>query len=165
MTWLAYIDDLKIGEILTPDEALHMKASVAPWMSEAMRQYAHAGTPGNPKKDEHRQFSVSSLGDLVDGELGRREPPSGYFFKFVDLAFYMLSLPSVPRKLAQIVGGRAVRLQCYRKPTSSCFSHFWRWVSSPFLGRLPKRLWMSYSWLLPWVRYTSRTCGAPLTGW
>ncbi|CAK0798723.1 unnamed protein product, partial [Prorocentrum cordatum] len=80
--------------------------------------------------------SVSTLGGLVDGEAGVRRPPLGYLAELASLTLCFLAKRRPSRRLAQILLGRWVRVQCYRRPLAAAFVNAWKWLASGRSGGL-----------------------------
>ena len=104
-------------EIVSAEEALALQGSICQLLEWGRENYEFAGVPGNDAKDVQRELECESLGERVDGCLGRRDLPKDYLFKLVDLTLYMLSIVQPSRKLAQILGGRWVRAMMLRRAT------------------------------------------------
>ncbi|CAK0891311.1 unnamed protein product, partial [Prorocentrum cordatum] len=134
--WLIYVDNLEIAEIMSSEEAVKLKGTIPELLSRASAGYEEAESPGSPGKDVHRAQQVSSLGDLVDGEAGARRPPLGYATQLASLTLRFLAKRRPSRRLAQILLGRWVRVQCYRRPLAAAFVNAWKWLASGRSGGL-----------------------------
>ena len=84
------------------------------------------GTPGRDEKDYIGVFEAPILGERVNGELGRRDPPEDFLGDLFSLGCFALGKASVRLKLGQVLGGRFVRGQCLRRATFSSFGAYWR---------------------------------------
>ena len=59
--------------------------------------------------------------------------------RLLHLTAWALSRGRMRPKLARILAGRWVRVQCFRRPLSACFVHLWRWLENRhFGGRVTK---------------------------
>ncbi|CAK0908265.1 unnamed protein product [Prorocentrum cordatum] len=134
--WFIYVDNLEIAEIASSEEAVELKGTIPELLSRASAGYEEAESPGSPGKDVHRAQRVSSLGDLVDGEAGVRRPPLGYVAELASLTLWFLAKRRPSRRLAQILLGRWVRVQCYRRPLAAAFVNAWKWLASGRSGGL-----------------------------
>ncbi|CAK0793447.1 unnamed protein product [Prorocentrum cordatum] len=134
--WFIYIDNLEIAEIVSSVEAVKLKGAIPELLSRASTCYEEAKSPGSPGKDVHRAQQVSTLGGLVDGEAGVRRPPRGYVTELTSLTLWFLAKRRPSRRLAQILLGRWVRVQCCRRPLAAAFGNAWKWLASGRSGGL-----------------------------
>ena len=134
--WMVYIDNLEVFEALPHAEAEELRGSIPLWLEAALDNYDFTWAVGNPSKDVHRASQVTTLGEFIDGVRGTRSAPPGYLSDLVLLTLCTIGRPRVSRKLAQIVLGRWVRVQCFRRPTVAAFHFAWQWLSGggPRLG-------------------------------
>ncbi|CAK0846251.1 unnamed protein product, partial [Prorocentrum cordatum] len=131
-----YVDNLEIAEIVPSEEAVALKGTIPVLLSRASAGYEEAESPGSPGKDVHRAQQVYSLGGLVDGEAGVQRPPLSYVTELVSLTLWFLGERRPRRRLAQILLGRWVRVQCYRRPLAAAFVNAWKWLASGRSGWL-----------------------------
>ncbi|CAK0869098.1 unnamed protein product [Prorocentrum cordatum] len=134
--WFIYIDNLEIAEIVSSEEAVKLKGAIPELLSRASACYEEAKSPGSPGKDVHRAQQVSTLGDLVDGAAGVRRPPLGYVTELTSLTLWFLAKKRPSKRVAQILLGRWVRVQCYRRPLAAAFVNAWKWLASGRSGGL-----------------------------
>ncbi|CAK0824111.1 unnamed protein product, partial [Prorocentrum cordatum] len=134
--WVIYIDNLATAEIVSREEAVKLKGSIPELLSQASACYERAKSPRSPGKDVHRARQVSTLGDLADGEARVRRPPPGYVAELTILTLWFLAKRRPSRRLAQILLGRWVRVQCYRRPLAAAFVNAWKWLASGRSGGL-----------------------------
>ncbi|CAK0849798.1 unnamed protein product [Prorocentrum cordatum] len=134
--WCIYIDNLEIAEIVSREEAVKLKGTIPELLSRASACYEQAKFPGSPGKDVHRAQQVSTLGDLVDGAAGVRRPPLGCVAELTSLTLWFLAKKRPSRRLAQILLGRWVRVQCYRRPLAAAFVNAWKWLAPGRSGGL-----------------------------
>ena len=127
-TWLAYIDDLRVVEIMSRDLAALLAGSLCPLLEDALANYAVWAVPGNASKDVLRAAVATSLGEQLDGLRGRRDLPPGYVWGLIDLTLWVIAHPSPSQKLGQVLLGRWGRAVGLRKAVACVFDHAWRWV-------------------------------------
>ncbi|CAK0832761.1 unnamed protein product [Prorocentrum cordatum] len=111
-------------------EAATPKGTIPELLSRASACYEEAKSPGSPGKDVLRAQQVSTLEDLVDGEAGVRRPPLGHATELTSLTRRFRAQGRPSRRLAQILLGRWVRVQCYRRPLAAAFVNAWKWLAS-----------------------------------
>ncbi|CAK0845909.1 unnamed protein product, partial [Prorocentrum cordatum] len=130
------IDNLEIAEIVSSEEAVKLKGTIPELLSRASACYEEAKSPGSPGKDVHRAQQVSTLGGLVDGAAGARRPPLGHATELTGLTLWFLAKKRPSKRLAQILLGRWVRVQCYRRPLAAACVNAWKWLASGCSGGL-----------------------------
>ena len=136
--WAIYIDNLEIMEVVDRNEAEQLKGSISPLLEAAKENYDVAGSAGNDKKEVRRVTQVVTLGERIDGEQGWRSPPSGYGTRLALMTCWLMARGRVPRVWAQVLLGRWVRVQGFRRPTAVAFASTWPWLAKMRGNCLPR---------------------------
>ncbi len=127
--WEVYIDNLEMQEVLPRDEALALKGSISGDLARSRAAYAAFGSPGADDKDCLRQLEWTALGERINGELGRKEPPLGYVLRVISLTWWLLAQQSVMLKHVQICLGRWVRVFGHNRAGFGCLERTWSWMT------------------------------------
>ncbi|CAK0841845.1 unnamed protein product [Prorocentrum cordatum] len=125
-----------LKELIDRVDAEALRGSVSPLLELARAAYEAHGAPGVAAKDVLRQSETQALGDRIDGDLGRKEPPKGYTSQLISLTLWVLAQRGTCRKHWQIVLGRWVRAFAHRRGGMAAFEHVWRWISGSSRGRV-----------------------------
>jgi hypothetical protein len=137
MTWMAYIDDLRLVETMPWQKGNELRGSISAYLEDALANYSFWNVPGNPTKDVRREPVVISLGERLDGYEGRRDLPPGFFQDLIDLTLWVFQKRDPSQKLVQILMGRWARVLGVRRAMASCFDRAWRWALKARPGRVP----------------------------
>ncbi len=109
-------------------ELQQLMSTVSDYLGLAKEHYAWWNLEGNDDTDELRLLDVQSLGERVDGLLGRREAPAGYIGDVISLTLWCLSLEAPPLKCFQICAGRWIRNMGFRRATCMVLGDTWQWM-------------------------------------
>ena len=135
-SWLAYIDDLNINQIIVQEEYEMLKACCLEQGEVADDRYNAANTPGDQGvKPSHL---VKVLGERSDGALGRREAPEDYSCQCIDMFFFIAEGQPVPQVGKQMLGGRWNRVCFMRRELSTFFECLWPWVQDERATPMPE---------------------------
>ena len=74
--WIVYIDDFRQDEEFVYEDLLVLEGTLAPEFGQLLSFYDVEGMPGTV--EAQRATTARSLGEIVDGRLGRRDLPPSY---------------------------------------------------------------------------------------
>ena len=78
LSWQVYIDNFDNLEVVPEHLAELLTGTVSPFLQSARLRWGASGAAGNEDRDLLRELDVATLGERVEGRLGRRDPPLGY---------------------------------------------------------------------------------------
>ena len=127
--WIIYIDDARQDEEFGPEEMKVQQGSLAPEFEHLLHFYRDNGMPGTVECQ--RACKTKSLGEIVDGRLGRRDLPPAYHSDVRDLVFWSGSQRELTQLQRQMVQGRVNRLPLQHRPLFSFPSAVWPDITCP----------------------------------
>ena len=125
-SWMVYIDDLAIHQIISREELDIMKNLPLHAAEVVLERYRAAEVPGD--EDVMPLLCVKVLGERSNGLVGRRDLPDNYAAETLDFALFVLSQDHPSTQAKQMVGGRWVRVAGMRQPIFSVLESFWAWM-------------------------------------